>query len=108
MDAEFEDWYRAVHLRESVELLPGVTRGRFFTRVQLDEVPDGPYKYMALYEVADDLGDETVVQFLDNRRERAAAAAEGRPSTRAISPAMDPFAMVGFFRQFGEEVRKEV
>lgn len=101
MDAEYNRWYDEIHLPENMETLPGALRGRRFTQVEHDDAPQSKYNYATVIEVADELLDETLTQFQVNRAKRAAALAEGREIPTAISPAMDPDAIVAVFRQRG-------
>jgi len=108
LEEEFNRWYDEVHLPQSVHLLPGVYSGRKFTHVHVEGVADGPYAYLVIYEIADDLLEATIAQFLENRRLRVEAAAAGVESELAVSPAMDTVSLLGFFTSDREPVTKTI
>jgi hypothetical protein len=94
-EAEYNEWYQNVHLREVVSF-PGFTGARRYKHVQ--QMGGEAYPYAAIYDIeTDDLG--AVLGAFGQ------AAATGKMSR---SEAMDyPAAAMAIFEEFGPEVRHE-
>ena len=55
-DAEFNDWYTNVHLRDVLSV-PGFIAAQRFKLADEQMMEAGPYRYLALYEIeTDDVG----------------------------------------------------
>lgn len=103
---EFNDWYDNVHVHEMVETLDGYESAQRFVRSDPAGVPDQPYKYLAVYEVAD--LELAQAQLRDQQQERVAAEAAGRDPLVAGPVAMAADALVGFFSPLGPRVTRGV
>jgi hypothetical protein len=99
LDDEFNRWYDEEHLRWVVDSLPGLVSGRRYVQSGLPGAPDHPYRYVAMYEIAEDRLDEAYAVWAANRRSRAEGTDGDLPP---ISVAMDVgSSMVGFFSPTG-------
>jgi hypothetical protein len=83
-DDEFNRWYDEVHLGDVVHKMGGFASARRFRRVG-----EGPWGYLALYEIAGGDVPHAVQRILWSRAEREEALAAGRDPLVPISPAMD-------------------
>jgi hypothetical protein len=102
LDDEFNRWYDEEHLDWVVNSLPGITSGRRYVRSELAGAPNHPYRYVAMYEIAQDRLDEAYAVWAKNRRSRADGTDGDLPP---ISLAMDVAdSMVGFFSPTGPVV----
>lgn len=52
-EAQFNDWYTNVHIREIVEI-PGFVSAQRFKLADAQSGPTGPHGYLAIYEVEGD------------------------------------------------------
>lgn len=93
-EEEYNAWYSKHHLDEILAIDGFVLAQRFRlageARMTRD-TPDAPYRYLALYEVAEgalDRADSAL--FALARTERAEALAAGRTPKLVMSPSMDP------------------
>jgi hypothetical protein len=102
LDDEFNRWYDEEHLAWVLDALPGVVGGRRFVRADLAGAPDHPYRYLILYEIAEDRLDEAYERWEANRQRRLAHDDADLPP---ISLAMDAAgSIVGFFSPVGTVV----
>lgn len=105
-EAEYNAWYDE-HLVDTVRNHPGIVAGRRLVQADLEGRPVHPYKYVAVYEVAEDALDEAYEYFIGRRRDRARAAVEGREAAAPVPDFMDlENATVAFFMQVGPEARR--
>jgi hypothetical protein len=103
---EYNRWYEK-HLVETVETHPGILSGRRFKQAELPGRPAHPYGYVAVYEVAEGALDEAYEYFIERRRDRDAAARDGRAPLAPVPAVMDiGGSMVAFFSQLGPEARR--
>jgi hypothetical protein len=102
LDDEFNRWYDEEHLQWVVDSLPGLVSGRRYVQSELAGRPDHPYRYVAMYEIAEDRLDEAYAVWAANRRRRADGTDGDLPP---ISVSMDVAdSMVGFFSPTGPVV----
>lgn len=86
-EAEYNDWYDGVHLRD-VTAIPGILRAERFELADSQRSFPQPYKYLAIYEIeTDDL------QWVADEIGRRAGTA-----TMVISPAMAQEKMAALYR----------
>jgi hypothetical protein len=105
LDDEFNRWYEEEHLQWVTDSLPGLINGRRYVQAALPGHPDHPYRYIAMYEIAEDRLDEAFAQFAANRQQRAAAQNTGDAPTLVVSESMDMAgSLVGFFSPIGTPV----
>ncbi|OLT16157.1 hypothetical protein BJF78_14790 [Pseudonocardia sp. CNS-139] len=72
------------------------------------DAPAAPYRYLALYEVADGALERADAALFDlARRERAEALAAGRTPKLVMSPAMDPDLQTWWFESVTDVVESQ-
>lgn len=99
-EEEFDDWYSNQHLAEVLRIDGFVAAQRFELAPAGEAHADAPYRYLAIYEIADGKLD-------DARRALAEAIAEpGRPRM-ASSGALADDRCVWWFTTIGERVSAE-
>ena len=104
-DEEFNTWYKDVHVLDTINKLDGFASAQLFMLADLPEAPVIPYRYLAIYEIADGQLDTAYAQFQWSRRQRAAALAQGREPLVPVSEAIDGETfLVGFFSGITERI----
>ena len=81
---DFNAWYDDVHLGDVVKKMGGFTAARRF-----DRVGEGPWGYLALYEIDGGNVEHAIERIVWGRAERVEAEAAGREPQVPISPAME-------------------
>ena len=107
-EEEFNDWYTNHHLDEILAIDGFVLAQRFrlVNARMTRDAPDAPYRYLAIYEVADgalELADSALYELA--RRERAEALAAGRTPKLQMSPAMDTDLWTWWYESIRDVVR---
>ena len=77
LEDEFNDWYSNAHIVEVINRLDGFASAQRFSFVP-DQLEDGEYKYLAIYEIEDDKLEAAQKAQAAQRRERKEALAAGR------------------------------
>jgi hypothetical protein len=89
---EFNTWYDDVHLSDVVKKMGGFTAARRY-----DRVGEGPWGYLALYEIDGGNVQHAIERIVWGRAERVEAEAAGREPQVPISPAMDEHRLSFFY-----------
>lgn len=103
-ETEFNAWYSDIHVADTVHKLDGIESGQRYLRQDVDGGPDHPYRYLAVYEIADDQLELAQQQFLMQRAERTEALQHGRIPLLPVSDSIGEDVIVGFFSPLGPRV----
>jgi len=89
---DFNAWYDEVHLGDVVKKMGGFAAARRY-----DLVGEGPWGYLALYEIDGGNVEHAIERIVWGRAERVEAEAVGREPQVPISPAMEEHRLSFFF-----------
>jgi hypothetical protein len=101
LDDELNRWYDEEHLGSVVDSMPGAVGARRYALADLPGRPSHPYRYVAVYEVAEERLGDAYEHWMNNRRQRAGTGIE------LVIPMDTDTMAAGFFSPTGPVIRRD-